>query len=287
MIDTEIPSAAGDPPTAEPSSAPSWPADGWPEDWRARMAGDDERLARRLERFPSPGGVLQSFLSLEQKMSSGAASAMPAADADAEDWAAWRADNDIPETPDGYLDRLPGGLVIGEADRAAMSAFATRMHGLNAPPEVVGDAIAWYYDHVEQQQAERAEADAAFRAEADAALRREWGGRYRGNLNAMNGLLDTAPDGVKANLFGARLADGRPLGDHPDVLRFLARLANEINPAGTVAPGSGSSAQRTLADEVAGIEKMMADRSSDYWRDGALQARYRELIDARDRPGRR
>jgi hypothetical protein len=266
---------------------PVWPAEGWPEDWRARMAGDDERLLRRLERFPHPGGVLQSFLSLEQKMSSGAARPMPEADADPEDWAAWRAENGLPESPDGYLDKLPGGLVAGEADRPMLNAFAERMHGLNAPPEVVGEAVAWYYDQVEEQIAERARTDAAFRAEADAALRREWGGRYRANLNALNGLLDTAPEGVKANLFGARLADGRPLGDHPEVLRFLVRLANEVNPAGTVAPSGGTTAQRTLADEMAGIEKLMADRHSDYWRDDALQARYRELIEARDRLARR
>ena len=48
--------------------------------------------------------------------------------------------------------------------------------------------------------------------------------------------------------------------------------------------GSGN-AGKSVQDEIASIEKLMGDRSSDYWRGpkaAEIQQRYRSLIDARD-----
>ncbi len=63
------------------------------------------------------------------------------------------------------------------------------------------------------------------------------------------------------------------------------RLGREVNPAATVVPGAGYAGANAIADEIAGIENMMADKKSDYWKGAKseiLQTRYRELITARD-----
>ena len=41
-----------------------------------------------------------------------------------------------------------------------------------------------------------------------------------------------------------------------------------------------------MSDEIASIEKLMGDRSSDYWRGpkaNDIQQRYRDLVEARDK----
>src|SRR5512135_169053 len=63
----------------EPTSAPSAdaaPADkaivpDWPDDWREKLAGNDEKALKRLGRFASPAGIFKSFRELEAKFSRG------------------------------------------------------------------------------------------------------------------------------------------------------------------------------------------------------------------------
>ena len=53
----------GTPPEAEPEERQA-PAD-WPDNWRELMAGDDEKVLKRLDRFQSPKNVAKSWLSAE------------------------------------------------------------------------------------------------------------------------------------------------------------------------------------------------------------------------------
>ena len=88
----------------------------------------------------------------------------------------------------------------------------------------------------------------------------------------------------------ARLADGTPLASNPKVIRALLAAAREINPAATVVPAAGADALKTLDDELAGLEQMMGDRRSEYWKGAkaeTLQARYRTLVDAKTKTGQR
>jgi hypothetical protein len=112
-------------------------------------------------------------------------------------------------------------------------------------------------------------------------LRGEWGSEYKLNLNLISGLLDTAPQGLKDQLLGARLADGSVLGNNPDTLRFLASLARTVNPVATVVPGAGGNAAQAIESEMASIQKLMGDKKSAYWKgpeSAKMQARYRDLI---------
>jgi len=254
----------------------------WPDDWRARMAGKDEATLKRLGRFTSPENVFKSFLQLEKKLSSGEAKQGLPENPTPEQVAEYRKANGIPEKADDYFSNLDG-LVIGDADKPGLTAFAERMHSLNAPPAVVKEATKWYYETIEQQQAQAAEEDAQFRAETANTLRQEWGNNYKGNISLALSILDTAPPGLKENLLGARLADGRTLGDHPDALRWLTQLAHEINPASTVVPNAGASAGQAMTDEIASIEKRQREDRAGYFKDEAMQARYRDLLQARER----
>lgn len=260
----------------------------WPTNWREIMAGGDRKLLERLNRFNSPANLTKSWLAAQMKIGSGE---YLRAKPDGTDDAAlneWRAQAGIPEKPEGYLEKLPKGLVIGEADKPMIDTFIKSMHDADAPPGYVHTALAWYYDAQEKIAAERAESDRANRARAEDDLRSEWGPEFRANLNSIHGLLDGfGSKEIKNKLFSARLADGTPLGDDPGILKMLAGLSRELNPRGVVAPAAGKTIPQTIEAEIASIEREMTTPSNpdphSYHRNEAKQARYRELIELRSR----
>lgn len=265
------------------------PAD-WPEDWRAKMAADDKE-AKLLDRYKSPKDVMKALREAQTKISSGQLKAALPDDATEEQIAAYRKDNGIPEKPDGYLEALPSGLVIGDDDKPMVESFLASAHGKNASPEVVASALEWYYQTQEDQAAAKADADKAYRQESVESLRAEWGGEYKSNLNSALNFLDTAPvadDGTpfKDMLLGARLADGTAFGDNPVALRWLADLAAEKNPAGYVSPGDGGSQVESVKAEIASIEKVMREDRAAYNKDTKMQERLRVLYDAEAKLGK-
>lgn len=256
------------------------PAD-WPADWRDKLASGDEKLAKRLARFQSPGNVLKSWLALEQRLSSGELKAPPPAD-DENALKAWRADNGIPETATGYLDNLPDGLIIGDDDKTYVAGFAEKMHAQNVAPAVVHQAIAWWNAEKEAQAAKQVESDRAFKIEAEDALRAEWGGEFRANMNAITNFVKSAPDGVADLVMQSRDADGNALGNNPAVLKWLMSMSAELNPGGVIAPGDASSQMRTIDGRIAEIMEVMRTDRKKYDREG-LDKELTRLYEAQEK----
>lgn len=285
-------------PSAAPSSAPAPSAapapdaaatGEWPADWRKRIAGEDEKVIRQLERFASPKALADSYRELSGKLSRGELRAPLAKDATPEQVTEWRKANGIPETPDKYDLTLADGTVIGEADKPAVNAVVAAMHAEHATPAQVKATLATYFKFRETETQRLQEQDVAHTDETAAALRDEWGGEYRKNVNIVKSFIESAPDGVGEKLLSARTTDGRALANDPSVIRWLNSLAREINPAASVVPGSGDQA-KAMNDEIAQIESLMGDRESKYWKGptaNQMQARYRELISTREKLARR
>ncbi len=270
------------PPDGKPT-----PSD-WPANWQEIMAGGDADELKRLMRYKSPVDVNKARSAAEKKISSGQLTAKLASDATPEQITAWRKDNGIPEKADGYLEKLPKGLVIGDADKPLINGFLERVHGKNASPEFVAEAVGWYYDQQEKIVAAQAEADKTYRQASGDALRDEWGAEFRSNLNSIKAFLGTFPaddNGVAFGdlMMGARLSDGTMFGDNPAAMKAMARIVNDLNPAGFVSPGVGGNQLESVETEIAAIQaKMRSDRPA-YDKDAKLQARYMQLITARDK----
>ena len=273
-------------PSAEPVEKEVKPD--WPDDWRDKMAGGDPKALKQLQRFQSPLDVQKAYRAAQQKISSGEFKATLPDDATEEQIAAYREQNGIPDKPEGYLEKLPDGLVIGENDKELFGSFAARLHSKNADPAVVSEALGWYHDLQEKALADQAETDKATRQQYEDELRAEWGSEYRSNVNAIKAFMDTAPtasDGttLKELVDGARLSDGTPIGTHPTMLRWLSEMATAQNPAGVIAPGSGTTQIDAVDDEIKSIEKVMRTDRRTYNKDQAMQKRYVDLLAARDK----
>ncbi len=59
---------------------------------------------------------------------------------------------------------------------------------------------------------------------SEEALREEYGPKYRDEVKRAVEFLRTAPEGLNDKLMGGRLADGTPIGNSPEVIRWLNGL---------------------------------------------------------------
>lgn len=263
-------------------------ADNWGDDWRQNYAGEDEKVQKRLERYSSPKAALDALIAAQNKIASGDLKSTLSAEATDDERASWRADNGIPEDAKGYEVSLSDGMVIGESDQPLVDSFLEQAHNTNMHPTQVNDALSWYFEAQEKAYAQQDEADAAAKQTSEDALRAEWGNDYRINVQLANNLLDSAPEGMKEQLLGARLPSGEMFGNNPDALRWLSQMQREINPVATVVPGSGANAMQAVESEIAELKGMMGDRTSEYWKGPKAaqnQARYLELIEAQQKHG--
>ena len=258
-------------------------------------AGDKkiyEKELKRLQRIDDVRHVWGMYRELEGKFTSGGLIKIPGKDAKEEDIAAFRKALGVPEKPEEYFDKiqLENGVVIGDADKPLVNTFAEAVHKAGATPEVMSAALNWYYQMQEQQAAEIDQADNEFHVEGIRTLKEDWGPSFNRRINAIASVFATAPGGADpdnpeslyAQIVTARTSDGRILGDNPDFIRWLDYIRGEINPAATVVE-SGDNSGRSIDEEIAAIEKRMKEDRRGYFKDEAMQARYRELLQAREK----
>ncbi|MFM2125713.1 MAG: hypothetical protein RL328_2164 [Acidobacteriota bacterium] len=282
---TKAPAASGTVLDAtDDGKAAATPAD-WPADWRERMAGDDKAFLNTLKRYSSPLTYAKAGFEAQQKIRSGEVKKPLGAEATAEEIAAFRKENGIPEAPDGYEIKLSEGMVPGEADKPLLDAFKGFAHGKNWTPGQLNEVLDWYYQQQDAQSAQRFQIDTQTKTASEEELRQEWGPEFRPNINAISNFLDGAPEGVKASLMLARAPDGTLLGNNANVLRWLADLSRDAMPGAGLVPAGTSNPAAAIGGEIEQIKRIMANDPQTYWKDEKMQTRYRELLAAQQKAG--
>lgn len=279
---------AGDPPPApaapvvgDPPKDP--PGATWPDNWRELKANGDEKMLKRLQRYASPSAAIDALFEAQTRISKGDLLPTLKENPTPEEVADYRAAHGIPTEPTGYEINLPNGLVVGEADKPLVDEFLAKAHASNMHPAQVNETLGWYFDRAEQARVAQEERDTEARMATEDTLRAEFGQDYRVNVKIAHDMLAQAPGELKTKLLAGRLADGTLIGNDPDVIRWLTGLSRELNPIGTVVPGSGTNAVQAVETEMAGLKKMMGDHSSEYWKGPMAaknQARYKQLVEA-------
>lgn len=256
----------------------------WPEDWRQQIAGNDEKFLKRISRYNSPANIAKAFVELERKMSSGQYKKGLAADATPEEVAAWRKENGVPETPDGYsFDDLGDGYVLGEDDKPAVDAFREFAHGANMPPDQAKGIIKFYKQLEDKALADRLVADQQQKVEGIEQMRAELGPDFRSTISATNNLMTEmfGEEGAKL-VQNARLPDGSVLANNPAILLPLAQFARNMGGYDLLPAGGGNTA-KGLDARIAEIENTMNTNFPAYDRNPAMQQEYRELLAAREK----
>lgn len=255
----------------------------WRDDWRGAMAKGDDKLVKRLERYATPEAAAEALFSAQDSIAKhGLRMALPA-DATPEQVAEYRKANGVPEAPDKYDLTLPGGLVVGEADKPIVDHFTKFAHDHNWSSEQVKQNLEWYYSYADQVREKTEEADATYKETGLAKLGQDWGGNFKRNLGLVNEFLNGAPEGVADMILGARGPDGRLLGANPTFINWVFEQAHFRNPQATVMGGNSEANVRSAEKELADLRGMMGDKNSAYWKGPDApknQARFRELTTA-------
>ncbi len=260
----------------------------WPDDWRATASKGDAKLEARFGRYASPEAALTALIAAQNRISSGELKPVLDKDATPDQVKAWRAEQGIPETPDKYDLDLGGGLVVGEEDKPLVAEFLKNAHATNQTPEQVKASLRAYYAVHDQLTQKQADADVLAQETSIETLRAEWGPEFKRNVTLIHNLLDrTTSKEIKDKFLGGRLADGTPIGSSPEALKMMLGLALADNPAGTLVPGGSGDMGQAVDDEIGKIEAAMKKNRAAYNKDEKMQARYRELLGAREKFNKR
>ena len=254
------------------------------ESWRGEMAGDDEKMAKRLGRYKTIGDVGKALIEAQDKIRKGEAKSLPENPTD-EQVSEWRAENNIPDTWEGYSLDLGDGLVIGENDKPMVNSVLEAAHSANVNADQMKSILSSYFAGRENEMAARQESDNDDRTSTESALRESWGPDFNSNKNAISNLISQMPESVRDTFSNGRLSDGTAILNSPDMLEFFADVSRKINPAATVVPNAANPAV-AVSDELGKLNKMMGNRNSEYWKgpnSEKNQARWRELTELQEK----
>jgi hypothetical protein len=149
-------------------------------------------------------------------------------------------------------------------------------------PEQFNKTLSWYYNEVDANAAQLVENDKSFRSQAEDQLRAEWGAQYRSEVKGIANFLEaSAPAGLSDVLFNSRTADGKLLGDHPEVLRWLSGMVRTVNPMATLVPAGSADPMKAGEARIQEIEGIMKTDQRRYWNDAEMQQEYSRLLEAK------
>ena len=246
----------------------------WPEDWRERLAGNDETFLRHLKRYSSPVTFAKGFQEREALIRSGKLKRDMPDPSDEKAMSEWRKEQGIPDDPTGY--KLPETVTkrMTDDDKPLLSAFTDYAHKKGAPQQVVDVASEWYFDTVEQMAAERAAEDKQATEAAEDELRKNWShAEYKSNMTLGRRFLDSIP-GLGADWAEARLPNGRRLGDVPDFVMWASDMGRDKFGDVTFATADSEARHNSRRAE---IERIMKEDVAKYFRDG-LDKEYAEIL---------
>jgi hypothetical protein len=257
---------------------------GWME-----AAGLDADLQANpsLQKFKEPGALAKSYLEL-QTLVGGERLALPKPDAPAEDWGRVYEKLGKPEKAIDYgLDQLelPKGLAINQQ---VMGEIAEKMHARHLPKAMAQGVVQDYVEILARVQGEVLAQEEKLGAEALEGLKQKHGAAFDVKMQragkAVRALLGQTEENTPGLLDRIKLADGRALGDHPEVIELFMAIGDKLHGEAS-APGQGE-ARTTLtpAEARAQLTAMLGDErmmtilmDNDHPEHDALQARRTSL----------
>lgn len=166
-----------------------------------------------------------------------------------------------PESPDKYKLEVKSDVV--PLNEGAVKSFAENAHKLGLNNKQAQGILEYYKNSMEgSAQQARVNTETA-QANAEAELRKEWGRSYEDNIKKAGAVAKANMSGDILNL---ELKDGTRIGDHPDVIKGFANIANLLSEDKLIGTESENVDRGT--DYEAEISKIVNDRDGPYWNKG-------------------
>ena len=220
--------------------------------WRDQMAGgvaqeQQKKFRKSLDNYASPADVGRDLLDLRKGIQGRVK--IPGDDATEADRDAFARQMGWPERGEGqgaveaYGYERPENLngLLGEDDIAATERMIFEgAYEAKIPASAAKWAADTYYSALEKAAADKQEFADKAKQETEAALKKSWGSDYKENMQAAGDFIAKFSDDA-VSLLDVELADGRMIGDLPEIMNAFAaagRATGEIGAYGGPATGA-------------------------------------------------
>lgn len=165
-----------------------------------------------------------------------------------------------PESPDQYGIAADGNIITEE--RA--TEYADIAHKLRLTPDQAKGVLDYYRSVAQNDVNDLTNANQEAMQQATSALQAEWGDNYDAKLQSAQKVVDQFGAG---GIMEMSLADGTKLGNHPEVIKAFAKIADFKQTVTSEDTVSESTSSLGMSVQQAGneIQAIMGDRSHAYW----------------------
>lgn len=222
-------------------------------DWRESLP-EDLRSDPSLKDYVDVAGLAKSHVHLN-KMVGMDKIPVPTKHATEEDWQLVYNRLGRPKSANDYTVEGIEGI-----DESYLNSFKEQAHKLGLLPQQVQGVLKYYTDLAQQSQETSVQDLEMYKQQAQDQLRKEFGKAYDDKIQKASNI---AMDLLGAETLNeVRLADGRALGDHPDLIRAFAKIADMIGEDKVI--GQPRAMNLTPDDAKKRIRDLTAE-GSPYW----------------------
>ena len=233
--------------TEQPTVAKSW----------KEAISEEYRKDPNIEKFTEIDALAKSYINATRMIGQDKV-AVPNENSTEDQWNEVYAKLGRPESADKYkLDVKSEAVPIEDG---AIKQFAETSHklGLNNKQ---AQGILEYYKSMMEGSAQQSKVDTeTAQAQAEQQLRQEWGKTFEENVKKAGSV---AKANLGVDVLDMQLKDGTRLGDHPDIIKGFAKIADMMSEDTIVATESENVDQGKDIEQE--ISRIMNDRTGPYW----------------------
>ena len=242
--------------TAQPTTPVATPAAQPTSSWKDSIS-EDFRNDPSIEKFTEIDALAKSYINAT-KMIGQDKIVIPTKNSSQEAWDEAYAKLGRPESADKYALDVKSEVV--NLDEGAIKSFTENAHQLGLNNKQAQGILEFYKNNMEGS-AQQAKIDTeTAQSQAEQQLRQEWGRDFDGKVKQAGAL---AKANINPEVLDMTLSNGTRLGDHPEIIKGFAKIANMMSEDKIVSTESEN--VNTVADIETEISAITNDTDGPYW----------------------
>ena len=243
-------------PTATPTPVAKADTPAPQTSWKDSIS-EEYRADPNIEKFTEIDALAKSYINAT-KMIGQDKIVIPTKNSSQEAWDEAYAKLGRPESADKYAFDVKSDVV--NMDESAIKSFAEQSHKLGLNNKQAAGILDFYKNNMEGT-AQQAKIDTeTAQSQAEQQLRQEWGRDFDGKVKQAGAL---AKANINPEVLDMTLSNGTRLGDHPEIIKGFAKIANMMSEDKIVSTESEN--VNTVTDIETEISAITNDTDGPYW----------------------
>ena len=243
--------------TTQPTTTPTVTSTAQPtSSWKDSIS-EEYRKDPNIEKFTEADALAKSYINAV-KMIGQDKIVIPTKNSTQETWEEAYTKLGRPESPDKYNFDVKSDVV--NMDEGAIKSFAEQSHKLGLNNKQAEGILDFYKNNMEGN-AQQAKIDTeTAQSQSEQELRQEWGRDFDGKVKQAGAL---AKANINPEVLDMTLSNGIRLGDHPEIIKGFAKIADMMSEDKIVSTESEN--VNTVADIETEISTITNDTDGPYW----------------------